>query len=596
MPVYHAPLKEMQFVLHQLLNIGEHYAELGYQDATPDLVDAVLEEAGKFTESVIAPLNRVGDEQGCRFDNGEVTTPEGFKAAYQQYIDAGWPTLAQPPQFGGQGLPYSLNLVCAEMQSAANHAFAMYPGLSHGAQATLMAHGDEALQSRFMPKLVSGEWTGTMCLTEAHCGSDLGLLRTKATPQEDGSYRLDGSKIFISSGDHDLAENIVHIVIARIEGAPAGTKGISLFLVPKMAVADDGSITGRNGVNCGSIEHKMGIHGNATCVINFDGATGYLLGEPNRGLNAMFTFMNAARVGVAAEGVAAAEASFQGALAYARERLQMRALSGVKAPDKPADPIIVHPDVRRMLLTQKAIAEGGRALVYEMASWVDISKNRTVSSEARQRAEARLSLLTPIAKAFLTEMGFEATSLGVQVFGGHGYVAEWGMEQLMRDTKISCLYEGTTGIQALDLLARKVLGSRGALLEGYCTELAQWWLTQTLPEPLQPLRQQLLAHLQQWGELTQGIAVRAQQNPDDIGAASVDYLMFAGYVVLAHQWLKMAQAADALKERDPDLCQAKQETAYFVFARLLPKAASHAALAAQSSDSLMRLPESGFGR
>ncbi|MBY6186514.1 acyl-CoA dehydrogenase C-terminal domain-containing protein [Marinobacter hydrocarbonoclasticus] len=594
MPAYHAPLKEMHFVLHDLLNLGNHYASLGFNEATPELVDAVLEEAGKFTESVIAPLNRVGDEQGCRFEQGTVSTPEGFKSAYQQYIDAGWPTLAQPEQYGGQGLPYSLNLVCAEMQSAANHAFAMYPGLSHGAQATLMAHGDDALQQRFMPKLVSGEWTGTMCLTEAHCGSDLGLLRTKAVPQEDGSYRLSGSKIFISSGDHDLAENIVHIVIARIEGAPAGTKGISLFLVPKLAVGDAGEIAGPNGVSCGAIEHKMGINGNATCVINFDDATGYLLGEPNRGLNAMFTFMNAARVGVATEGVAAAEASFQGALAYARERLQMRSLSGPKCPEKAADPIIVHPDVRRMLLTQKAIAEGGRAMVYEMATWVDVTKSASASAEAKQRASDRLSLLTPIAKAFLTEMGFEATSLGVQVFGGHGYVSEWGMEQLMRDTKISCLYEGTTGIQALDLLARKVLGSRGALLESYCTELGQWWMTQPIPDPLKPMQQQLLAHLQQWGELTQGIAIRAQQNPDEIGAASVDYLMFAGYVVLAHQWLKMAVAAESRRETDPDFCQSKQDTAYFVFARLLPKAASHAALAAQDSGSLMRMAEHQF--
>ncbi|MBY5921658.1 acyl-CoA dehydrogenase C-terminal domain-containing protein [Ferrimonas balearica] len=594
MPSYHAPLKEMQFVLHDLLNLGNHYATLGYDDATPELVDAVLEEAAKFTESVIAPLNRVGDEQGCRFENGEVTTPQGFKEAYQQYVEAGWPTLAQPTEYGGQGLPYSLNLVCAEMQSAANHAFAMYPGLTHGAQATLMAHGDESLQARFMPKLVSGEWTGTMCLTEAHSGSDLGLLRTKAVPQADGSFRLSGSKIFISSGDHDLAENIVHIVIARIEGAPAGTKGISLFLVPKIQVEEDGALGAPNGVSCGSIEHKMGIHGNATCVINFDDATGYLLGEPNRGLSAMFTFMNAARVGVATEGVAAAEAAFQGALEYARERLQMRSLSGAKCPEKAADPIIVHPDVRRMLLTQKAIAEGGRAMVYEMATWVDITKSASADPAAKQRASDRLSLLTPIAKAFLTEMGFEATSLGVQVFGGHGYVAEWGMEQLMRDTKISCLYEGTTGIQALDLLARKVLGSRGALLESYCTELAQWWMTQSLPDALLPLRQSLLAHLQQWGELTQSIALRAQKNPDEIGAASVDYLMFAGYVVLAHQWLRMALVADSFKSHDPDLWQAKQVTAQFVFTRLLPKAASHALLAGQSCDSLMQLDSSQF--
>ncbi|MBY5992455.1 acyl-CoA dehydrogenase C-terminal domain-containing protein [Ferrimonas balearica] len=594
MPSYQAPLTEMRFVLHSLLDSAEHYAQLGYEEATPDLVDAVLEEAAKFTESVVAPLNRIGDEQGCRIEQGQVITPTGFQDAYRQYVEAGWPTLAQPVQYGGQGLPYSLNLVCAEMQSAANHAFAMYPGLTHGAQATLMAHGDAALQARFMPKLVSGEWTGTMCLTEAHCGSDLGLLRTKALPQADGSYRLQGSKIFISSGDHDLAENIVHIVLARIEGAPAGTKGISLFLVPKLEVDDDGKLTGPNGVHCGALEKKMGIHGNATCVINFDGATGHLLGAPNRGLQAMFTFMNAARVGVAAEGVAAAEAAFQGALAYARERRQMRALSGAKEPEHAADPILVHPDVRRMLLTQKAVAEGGRALVYEMATWVDIGKSPSASAEAKQRAADRLSLLTPIAKAFLTEMGFEATSLGVQVFGGHGYVAEWGMEQLMRDTKISCLYEGTTGIQALDLLARKVLGSQGALLESYCAELAQYWLAQTLPDTLSPLRDQLLSQLQRWGDLTRGIAARAQANPDEIGAASVDYLMFAGYLVLAHQWLRMALTAHQSPALDADFRQGKLHTAHFVFKRLLPRAEAHGALAAQNGDSLMAMSSAQF--
>ncbi|MGB6135654.1 MAG: acyl-CoA dehydrogenase family protein, partial [Shewanella sp.] len=453
MPEYKAPIRDVKFVMQELLECEAHYQHLGYQDATLDMVDAIIGEAAKLTEEVVAPLNQIGDQQGCTWKDGVVTTPDGFKEAYAQYVEGGWPTLSQSEAFGGQGLPHSLNISIAELFSSANHSFAMYPGLSHGALATIEAHGTEAQKQQFMPNLVDGKWTGTMCLTEPHCGTDLGMLRTKAELQTDGTYSLSGTKIFISAGEHDLSDNIVHIVIARIPGSPEGNKGISLFIVPKFNVNEDGTIADRNGVNCGSIEHKMGINGNATCVINFDGATGHLIGEPNRGLKCMFTFMNAARIGVANEGVAAAEASFQGALAYAKDRLQMRSISGVKNPNGPADPIIVHPDVRRMLLTQKSIAEGGRALVSYLAQLVDIGhaeKDETVKADA----ETKLALLTPIAKAFLSELGFECTSHGVQVFGGHGFIKEWGMEQLMRDTKISCLYEGTTGIQALDLLAR----------------------------------------------------------------------------------------------------------------------------------------------
>ena len=412
MPEYKAPIRDIKFVMQELLDCDQHYQGLGYEDASLDMVDAIISEAAKFTEQVIAPINQSGDVQGCTWKNGEVITPDGFKEAYQQYVEGGWPTLAQNINFGGQGLPHSLSTAINELFSSANHSFAMYPGLSHGALATIEAHGSKHQQEQFMPKLVEGSWTGTMCLTEPHCGTDLGMLRAKAELNDDGSYALTGTKIFISAGEHDLSENIVHIVIARIPGSPAGNKGISLFIVPKFNVTEAGEKSDRNAVTCGSIEHKMGINANATCVINFDGAKGYLIGEVNRGLNCMFTFMNAARLGVAIEGVAAAEASFQGALAYARDRLQMRSLSGPKNPDGPADPIIVHPDVRRMLLTQKSIAEGGRALTAYLSQLVDIGHASTCKAE-KENAEKQLALLTPIAKAFLTELGLECTSHGV---------------------------------------------------------------------------------------------------------------------------------------------------------------------------------------
>jgi len=460
MPEYKAPLRDMKFVMQELLDCDTHYQKLGFEDASIDMIDAILSEASKFTEQVIAPINQIGDQQGCQWHDGNVTTPDGFKEAYQQYVEGGWPTLSQKVEFGGQGLPHSINTAIGEFMSAANHSFAMYPGLSHGALATVEAHGSDMQKSLFMPKLVEGTWTGTMCLTEPHCGTDLGMLRTKAELNDDGSYNITGTKIFISAGEHDLSDNILHIVIARTPNAPEGSKGISLFIVPKFNVKDDGTKADRNAVSCGSIEHKMGINANSTCVINFDCAKGYMIGTENKGLNCMFTFMNAARLGVANEGTSAAEASFQGALAYAKDRLQMRSISGVKNPKGPADPIIVHPDVRRMLLTQKSIAEGGRALVGYLAQLVDIDHAEN-DPAIKADANAKLALLTPIAKAFLTETGLECTSHGVQVFGGHGFIKEWGMEQLMRDTKISCIYEGTTGIQALDLLARKILGSQG---------------------------------------------------------------------------------------------------------------------------------------
>ena len=596
MPEYKAPIRDVKFVMQELLDCDSHYQHLGYHDASLDMVDAIIAEAAKLTEEVVAPLNQIGDQQGCTWKDGVVTTPDGFKQAYAQYVEGGWPTLSQSEEFGGQGLPHSLNISIAELFSSANHSFAMYPGLSHGALATIEAHGTEAQKQQFMPNLVDGKWTGTMCLTEPHCGTDLGMLRTKAELQADGTYSLSGTKIFISAGEHDLSENIVHIVIARIPGSPEGNKGISLFIVPKFNVNEDGTIADRNGVNCGSIEHKMGINGNATCVINFDGATGHLIGEPNRGLKCMFTFMNAARIGVANEGVAAAEASFQGALAYAKDRLQMRSISGVKNPTGPADPIIVHPDVRRMLLTQKSIAEGGRALVAYLAQLVDIGhaeKDEAVKADA----ETKLALLTPIAKAFLSELGFECTSHGVQIFGGHGFIKEWGMEQLMRDTKISCLYEGTTGIQALDLLARKIIGTQGEILKPFSKDVTVF-CQQNMDNPaMAEFIKPIMAYAKEWHELTVLIGGKAMKNPDEIGGASVDYLMYAGYVTLAYFWAKMAKVAQdklAAGTTEAAFYEAKIKTAQFYVQRMLPRAKGHAACIANGVDSIMALASEDF--
>ncbi|PCJ30027.1 MAG: acyl-CoA dehydrogenase, partial [Moraxellaceae bacterium] len=445
MPEYKAPVRDIQFVLHEVLNAEEGYKVLrGDDEVNRELIDAILEEGAKFCENELAPINRSGDEEGCGFENGAVTAPAGFKEAYQKFVEGGWPSLSASEEDGGQGLPYSLDIVMSEMMGTANWSWGMYPGLSHGAVNTVEAHGTQEQKDVYLSKMIQGTWTGTMCLTESHCGTDLGLLRTKAEPNADGSYSISGTKIFISAGDHDMAENIVHIVLARLPDAPKGTKGISLFIVPKFNPKEDGSVGEANGVTCGSIEHKMGIKASATCVMNFDNAKGYLIGAPNRGLNCMFTFMNTARIGTALQGVAAAEGSFQGALTYAKDRLAMRSLSGAKFPEKDADPIIVHPDVRRMLLTQKAFAEGGRALIYFLATQADIV---SVSKDeaAVKAADDLMAFLTPIAKAFCTEMGLESANLGVQVFGGHGYIREWGMEQIVRDTRIATLYEGTTG-------------------------------------------------------------------------------------------------------------------------------------------------------
>ncbi|MFP5383667.1 MAG: acyl-CoA dehydrogenase C-terminal domain-containing protein [Gammaproteobacteria bacterium] len=577
MPQYKAPLRDMQFVMHEVLGLDAHYQSLGLEEVNGELVDALLEQAAKFSENELSPINRSGDEEGCTFNDGVVTTPKGFREAYRKYVEMGLPAMGGPADFGGQALPGSAYIAVSEMTGSANWSWGMYPGLAHGATATIEEHGTDQQKNAFLPKLVSGEWAGTMCLTESHCGSDLGLLKTRAEPQADGSYKLSGTKIFISGGEHDLADNIIHIVLARLPDAPAGTKGISLFIVPKFIVNADGSLGARNPVKCGSIEHKMGIKASATCVMNFDGATGYLIGPPNRGLNAMFTFMNFARIGTAVQGVCHAENAFQGALTYAKDRLAMRSLSGPKNANGPADPIIVHPDVRRMILTTKAFAEGGRALLYFTAMTGDRVKLGKTEEE-RKAADELLGFLTPIAKAFLTEAGLEAASHGVQVYGGHGFIREWGMEQNLRDARISTLYEGTTGIQSLDLLGRKVLQTQGAALRTFSKIVHKFCEANAGDAGMKEFVEPLAALNKEWGDMTMAIGMKAMQNPEHAGAAAVDYLMYSGYVSMAYFWALMAKAAQgklAAGAGEADFYDAKVKTARFYFKRILPRSTSH---------------------
>jgi alkylation response protein AidB-like acyl-CoA dehydrogenase len=598
MTIYKAPLRDMQFVMQDLLNYEKHYQSLpACDELNQELIDAILGEASKFSEEVVAPLNAVGDETGCQMlDNGEVRTPPGFKEAYQQYVDGGWPSLDQPSRYGGQDLPLSIGMTIREMAGTANWSWAMYSGLSHGAMETIDAHGSEEQKAMFMEPLVSGRWTGTMCLTEAHCGTDLGLLKTKAQPAVDGTFRITGSKLFVSSGEHDLAENIVHIVLARLPDAPPGTKGISTFIVPKFIPNEDGSIGPRNNVRCGALERKMGIHGNSTCLLNFDGATGYLVGEENKGLHYMFTFMNFARLGTGLQGLAHSELAFQNSLAYARDRLQMRSLSGPKNPAGPADPIIVHPDVRRMLLTQKAFAEGGRALIYFASTQADIL-TKSEDPEARELANHVLSFLTPIIKAFLTETGFESANLGLQCFGGHGYINEWGVEQNVRDARISMLYEGTTGIQALDLLGRKVLGTRGKALAPVTAFILDFCKRSRSRKELRPYLKMLVRLTKQWQSLTRKIGFAAMRNRDAVGAASVDYIMFSGYVLLGVAWAASARAAYRRLEQgttEEAFYRAKIRTAEFYFAKILPRTTSLLETMSAGPDPLMKMDENEF--
>jgi alkylation response protein AidB-like acyl-CoA dehydrogenase len=596
MPQYKAPLRDIRFVLYDLLEIDKHYAELpGAEDLTPEVLDAMLGEAAKLIETVIAPLNRSGDEEGCHWSEAGVTTPKGFKEAYKLYYEAGLGSLAGDADYGGQGLPPSLSLVCSEMVSAANNSFCMYPGLTNGAIACIRAHGTEAQRATYLPKMIAGEWSGTMCLTESHCGTDLGLLRTKAVPNSEGSFDITGEKIFISAGEHDMADNIVHLVLARLPDAPPGTKGISLFIVPKALPGANGA-TSPNAVKCASIEHKMGIKASATCVIVFEQAKGFLVGEPHKGLRCMFTMMNVARLGTGMQGFAQGEAAFQGALAYARDRIQMRSLTGPKAPDKPADPIIVHPDVRRMLLTQKALTEGSRALAFYCGTLADIVHRRPGSDEAT-RAEAMMELLTPICKAFMTDTGFEAANLGMQVFGGHGYIREHGMEQLVRDGRILQQYEGTNGIQSLDLLGRKVLATGGASLRTFTDQIDAFCAENAGKPDLKEFIDVLAPLTKEWHDLVSQILQRAIKNPDEAGAASYDFLSYAGYVIYAFLFARMAAVSlTKLKAgtTDAEFYRAKLHTARFFFQRLLPRTRGLVPTMLSGAGNLMDLEDAHF--
>jgi alkylation response protein AidB-like acyl-CoA dehydrogenase len=593
---YRAPLRDIRFVLDELLESDRHYASLeGCETLDPELLDDVLRGAAQFAEEVVAPLFRVGDEQGCRFEAGEVKTPDGFDKAFKLYGEAGWQALTVPVADGGQGLPPSLGQFVTEMIGSGSWAWSMYPGLALAPVTCLLNGGSEEQKHRYLPKLLSGEWAGTMCLTEAHCGSDVGLLRTRATRSDDGSYRISGTKIFVSGGEQDLTDNIIHTLLARIEGAPAGTKGLSLFVVPKFLVRDDGSLGERNAAHCGSIEKKMGLKGSATCVMNFDGATGFLLGEENRGLEVMFKLMNTARLGTAMQGLALGELAFQGGLQYARERLQMRSLTGPKNPEGEADPIIVHPDVRRMLLTQKAFVEGNRALIYWLAHRVDEVAH--ADGERRQRASDLLEFLTPIAKAFCTENAQEVTNLGIQIYGGHGYISDNGMEQIVRDGRISTVYEGTTGIQALDLIGRKVLATGGALLRNVTQLIGEFCDEQRDNAAMAEFIAPLTAANQCWDALTVDLSAKAIENLDELGAASVDFAFHSGYVVHAYLWARMAlvaQRALANTNADDDFYRAKLVTARFYYQRLLPRHLAHASAARAGAAGLMELAADGF--
>ncbi|MCY4046030.1 MAG: acyl-CoA dehydrogenase C-terminal domain-containing protein [Cellvibrionales bacterium] len=597
MPEYKSPLRDIRFVLEDYLDCNSHYSSLVGANLLDDETRvAITQEAAKFAENVISPISLSADSEGCQFNDGEVKTPQGFKEAFSAYAEGGWAGMISDENYGGQNLPGSIGIVVNEMLGSANWAWTMYTGLSFGAIKCIGEHGTEEQKNIYMANLIGGTWTGTMCLTESHCGSDVGLLKTKAERQADGSYQITGTKIFITGGEHDMAENIVHLVLARVPGAPAGSKGISLFLVPKFIPNADGSLGERNQLSCGSIEKKMGIKGSVTCVMNFDGAKGFIVGAENSGLMQMFTMMNDARLGTALQGLCGAEASFQGALAYAKERLAMRALTGPKNPDGPADPIIVHPDVRRMLMTQKVLSEGFRAFLYGIAFDVDQSKFGA-TDEIKQTAEDQLGFLTPIAKAFCTELGLEATNLGVQVFGGHGYIHEHGMEQLVRDTRISTVYEGTTGIQALDLIGRKVMGSGGELLRKYTKQIHKFCEAHKDTDGLSPLTEKLAEHNKLWGDLTVHLGTKAGENVDELGAASVDYLMFGGYTALAFTWAKIAATAQAKLDggaEDKAFYEAKLISAKFYFDKILPRAKAHLESAMNGADTVMALEEDAF--
>jgi alkylation response protein AidB-like acyl-CoA dehydrogenase len=593
MPVYKAPLDNMRFVLKDVLNAGQLSDLPGYEQATPDLMDSILEEGAKICEEVLFPLNQSGDEEGCLFDNGKVKTPSGFIEAYKTYTEGGWTALSAHPDFGGMGMPHLWNFVFMEMVCSANMSFGMYPGLSEGAYRALLHHGSDNLKQAYLPKMVTGEWSGTMCLTEPHCGTDLGLIRTKAIPNNDGSYAITGTKIFISAGEHDLTTNIIHLVLAKLPDAPEGAKGISLFIVPKYLI-DSGNF---NKVTCGSIEHKMGIKASATCVMNFDGSTGWLVGEPHKGLKAMFTMMNAARLGVGMQGLGLAEVAWQNGLAYARDRLQMRALDGVKFPDKAADPIIVHPDVRKMLLTSKAFCEGARALSYWVGLNLDIAEKHP-DKQKRQEADDLVALLTPIIKAYQTDMGFDVANLAVQIHGGHGYIREYGVEQYARDARIAMIYEGTNGIQALDLVGRKMGQNYGRLLRRFFHPVLEFIEgnqdNAAMAEFVMPLAKSF-AKLQQSAVQ---IAMKGLKDPNEAGAASTDFLRMFALVAVGFMWAKMAKVSLEKLEKGGDFPEhfytSKLKTARFFMERMLPEVESRFRMINAGAKPLMDMTETEF--
>jgi len=588
---YVAPIRDMQFLLHEFLNVTDELKQMPkFEDVDTDIINQVLEEGAKFTQNVLFPLNHSGDREGCHYDAAikSVTTPKGFKEAYKQYVEGGWAALACDPEYGGQGLPIVVNNSFYEMLNSSNQAWSMYPGLSHGAYECLLEHGTDEQKKTYLPKLVSGDWTGTMCLTESHCGTDLGMLRSKALPQDDGSWSITGSKIFISAGEHDMSENIIHLVLARVPDAPEGSKGISLFLVPKFLPNADGSVGERNPIFCGAIEEKMGIHGNSTCQMNLDGAKGWIIGQPNKGLNAMFVFMNAARLGVGMQSLGLTEVAYQNALVYAKDRIQMRSLSGPKEPEKAADSIIHHADVRRMLLTAKAYAEGARAFSCYVALKIDQELNHP-DEEVRKDAADEVALLTPVVKAFITDNGWIATSEAMQVFGGHGYIAEWGMEQYVRDARINMIYEGTNTIQSLDLLGRKVLMDNGAKLRKFGEKIKVFVEENGTDEALSEFITPLGDLGDKVTKLTMEIGMKAFQNPDEVGAAAVPYLRVVGHLIYSYFFAQMAKIALAKEDSGDNFYKAKLATARFYFARLQPETAMLIRQARSGSANLMAL-------
>jgi len=589
MPQYNAPLRDIRFVLHEVFQAPAIWARLPALAETvdADTADAILEEAAKVTGGLIAPLNRSGDEEGAQWRDGDVITPAGFKEAYATYIQGGWVGLSGNPAYEGMGMPKMLAVAFEEMLYAAGSSFALYSALSSGACLAIDAHATEALKNTYLPKMYAGTWAGTMCLTEPHAGTDLGIIRTRAEPQADGSYAITGTKIFITGGEQDLTENIIHLVLAKLPNAPAGPKGISLFLVPKVKVNADGSLGERNAVHCGSIEHKMGIKASATCVMNFDGAEGYLIGEENKGLAAMFTMMNYERLSIGIQGIGCAEASYQNAVAYARERVQSRAPSGPVAQDKMADPIIVHPDVRRMLLTMKALTEGGRAFACHVGQQLDLAKFSD-DAEEQKAAQAQVALLTPVAKAFFTDNGLEACVHGQQVFGGHGYVREWGQEQLVRDVRIAQIYEGTNGIQALDLMGRKVVADGGAALKALTAQIRAFATGDA------PYAAQLTDAVERLDRVTAKVLEQAKVSPNEVGAASVEYLQLLGYTIYAWLWARMAQVAQAKRSEDEAFYSAKLATADFYFARILPRSLALEACVCAGSEPLFGMAAEQF--